>query len=95
VQTDTTQITKYGAYETADRPIVERVAELAGKRGVPMAQIAMAWELQKRPVVAPIVGATKAAHVEQAVAALDVALSDDEIAYLEEPYVPHKVVGAL
>ena len=94
-QTDETQVAKYGASEAVDAPVVARVSELAGKHGVSMAQIAIAWQLQKSPVVAPIIGATKVSHLEDAVAALTVRLSDDEVAYLEEPYVPHAVVGAL
>ncbi len=58
------------------------------------AQVAIAWLLQKPPVAAPIIGATNAAHLETAVGALDVTLTQKEVAYLEEPYVPHPVVGA-
>ena len=94
-QTDDVQVEKYGATEAVDRPIVERVSELAGRHGVTMAQIATAWQLQKSPVVAPIIGATKPSYIEEAVAALDVTLTQEEVAYLEEPYVPHKVIGAL
>ena len=78
-----------------DRPIVERVAELAAKHGVPMAHIATAWMLQKDTVAAPIIGATKVSHIEDAVAALSVKLTAEEVVFLEEPYVPHRVVGAL
>lgn len=60
---------------------------------MPRAQIALAWLLQKRPVVAPIIGATKIAHLEDAVGALSVKLSEDEVSYLEAPYVPHPVVS--
>ncbi len=77
----------------ADRRIVERVKELAEKRGIPRAQIALAWVLQKEPITAPIVGATKVSHLEDAVKALTVTLSKEEIAFLEEPYIPHAVVG--
>jgi aryl-alcohol dehydrogenase-like predicted oxidoreductase len=76
-----------------DQRIIERVAELAEKRGVPRAHIALAWLLQKEPVTAPIIGATKLTHLEDAVAALSVKLSQAEVAYLEEPYVPHRIVG--
>ena len=79
--------------EATDRQIVERVAEVAGERGVPMAQIAIAWMLSKPVVTAPIVGATKPHHLDDAVAAVDLVLSDDEIARLEEPYLPHAVAG--
>jgi len=77
----------------ADRNIVERVAEVAAKRGIPRAQVALAWVLQKEPVTAPIVGATKPNHLEDAVAALSVNLDANEIASLEEPYVPHQIYG--
>ncbi|MDE2363844.1 MAG: aldo/keto reductase [Hyphomicrobiales bacterium] len=77
----------------ADRRVVERVAEIAGSRGVPRAQIALAWVLSKSAITAPIVGATKLQHLDDAIAALDVKLSTDEIKALEEPYVPHAVVG--
>ncbi|SDO52896.1 aryl-alcohol dehydrogenase (NADP+) [Nakamurella panacisegetis] len=82
-------------YDTAssDRVIVERVAEIAAERGLSRAQVALAWMLAKPAVSAPIVGATKIQHLTDAVAAVDVSLSDDEIARLEEPYVPHAVAG--
>ncbi len=76
-----------------DRKVVERVAEIAKERGVPRAQIALAWVLQKSPVTAPIVGATKMQHLDDAVAALSIKLTVEEIERLEEPYVPHAVVG--
>jgi aryl-alcohol dehydrogenase-like predicted oxidoreductase len=72
---------------------VDRVVEVAGERGVPAAQVALAWLLRKPGVTAPIVGATKAQHVEDALAAEALELSDAEIARLEEPYVPHAVSG--
>lgn len=81
-----------GASES-DRLIAARVKELAEKHGVPRAQIALAWVLGKSPVTAPIVGATKPHHLPDAVAALDVKLTAEEMAYLEDPYVPHAVVG--
>ena len=86
---------KYGATEEMDKPIVDRVTELAAKHGTSMSQIAMAWLLQKNTVAAPIIGATKLLHVEDAVAALNVKLTAEEVDYLEEPYAPHKVVGAI
>jgi aryl-alcohol dehydrogenase (NADP+) len=73
--------------------IVERVAEVAEARGVPRAQVALAWVLSKPVVSAPIVGVTKDRHLDDAVAAVDLHLSDEEIARLEEPYAPHPVVG--
>src|SRR3954468_3787940 len=76
-----------------DFAVVERAAEVAAARGVPTAQIALAWLLHKPGVTAPIVGATKLEHLEDAIAAAGVSLSEDEIARLEEPYVPHPVLG--
>jgi aryl-alcohol dehydrogenase-like predicted oxidoreductase len=79
--------------ESTDRQIVERVAEVAEQRGVPMAQIATAWMLSKPVITAPIIGATKARHIDDAVAAVDLELSSDEIASLEEPYQTHVPAG--
>jgi 1-deoxyxylulose-5-phosphate synthase len=76
-----------------DRPVIVRVAEVAAERGVPPAQVALAWLLHKPGVTAPIVGATKLSHMEGALAAEGFALSEDEIARLEEPYQPHSVSG--
>lgn len=89
------EITKnlYAATAELDRKVVERLAEVAEKRGLPRAQIALAWLLQKEPITAPIVGPTKISHVEDAVAALSIKLTHEEIALLEEPYVPHPVIG--
>jgi aryl-alcohol dehydrogenase-like predicted oxidoreductase len=83
----------YGGTEESDRLVVERVSQLARKRGVPQAQIALAWMLQKPYITSPIIGATKVQHLDDAVAALAVKLSPEEIASLEEPYVPHPIVG--
>ncbi len=77
----------------ADFAVVDRLLEVAGERGLPPAQVALAWLLHKPGVTAPIVGATKTAHLEDALAATDVVLSPEEIARLEEPYVPHAVSG--
>ena len=85
--------TLYAATAAADRKVVERVAEVAAMRGVPRAQVALAWLLQKPFVTAPIVGASKPHHLDDAVAALTLKLSTEEISSLEEPYVPHAVVG--
>jgi 1-deoxyxylulose-5-phosphate synthase len=74
-----------------DFPVVERVAEIAAERGVLPAEVALAWLLHKPGVTAPIVGATKLAHVEDALAAEGLALSDDELARLEDLYVPHPI----
>ena len=80
-------------YVAEDFDVVDRVSDLAAERGVPAAQIALAWLLHKPGVTAPIVGATKVEHLEDALAAADLSLSDAEIARLEEPYVPHAVTG--
>ena len=85
--------TLYAATEEADRKIVERVAEVAEQRGVPRAQVALAWMVQKPFITAPIVGASKPQHLDDAVAALSLNLTSEEISSLEEPYVPHRVVG--
>jgi aryl-alcohol dehydrogenase-like predicted oxidoreductase len=77
----------------ADQGVVDRVAEVAKERGIPAAQIALAWLLHKPGVVAPIIGASKPHHLEDAVAAEKVKLSEKEIARLEEPYVPHAIAG--
>ena len=87
--------TLYVATEDADRKIVERVGEIAAKRGVPRAQVALAWVAQKPFVTAPIVGASKPHHLDDAIAALSLDLTPEEISSLEEPYVPHPVVGIL
>ena len=92
-QTDQILKSKYGSTEETDQQVVVRVAELAERFGVPRVHIALAWLLQKPPVAAPIIGATKVSHLEDAVGSLDVTLSAEEVAYLEEPYVPHRVVG--
>jgi len=85
--------TLYDPNEGADRPIIDRVAEIATSRGIPMAQVALAWQLTKPYVTAPIIGATKPHHLDDAFAAMTVQLSTDEIAKLEQPYVPHAIVG--
>jgi 1-deoxyxylulose-5-phosphate synthase len=76
-----------------DFAIVDRTNEVAAERGVPSAQVALAWVLHKPGVTAPIVGATKAEHVEDALAAAELSLSDEDVRRLEEPYVPHAVSG--
>ncbi len=85
--------TLYTAAVDADREVVGRVAEIAAEQGVPRAQIALAWVLQQSAVTSPIIGATKLHHLEDAVAALEIKLTADEMARLEEPYVPHPVTG--
>jgi aryl-alcohol dehydrogenase-like predicted oxidoreductase len=76
-----------------DFPVVDRAAEVASRRDLPSAQVALAWLLGKPGVTAPIVGATRAEHLDDALAAEQLGLSDDEVAALEEPYVPHAVAG--
>jgi aryl-alcohol dehydrogenase (NADP+) len=80
-------------YQDSDFTIVDRVVELAGRHGVTPAQIALAWLLHQPGVTAPIVGASKMPQLEQAVAALDIALSAEDRAYLEAPYQPHPILG--
>ena len=92
-ETDQVLKTLYARTEDADRAVVERVGAVAQARGVSMAQVALAWVLSKPYVTAPIVGATKMRHLEDALAALSVALTPKEVASLEEPYVPHSVLG--
>ncbi|WP_341348700.1 aldo/keto reductase [Paenibacillus sp. FSL H3-0469] len=83
----------YSQTEEADRLVALRLKEIAEQRGIPRAQVALAWVLQKKPVAAPIVGATRMSHLEDAAAAVSVILTDEEIRRLEEPYVPHPVMG--
>ena len=92
-KTDTFGRSLYGKTQDADRKVVEQVGRIAKAKGVPAAQVALAWLLQKQGVTSPIVGATKPNHLEDAVAALKVELSPQEIASLEEPYEPHPVAG--
>jgi 1-deoxyxylulose-5-phosphate synthase len=92
-ETDQVAKDKYDATTNTDRFVVERVAEVVEKHGVSRVQIALAWLLQKEPVTAPIIGATKTSHLEDAVKSLSIRLTLDEIAFLEEPYVPHPIIG--
>lgn len=92
---DTIQKMKYASSEEQDKKVVDRLSELSEKRGIPRAQIALAWLLHKPQVVSTIVGATKEKYLVDAVAALEVELTEEEIAYLEELYVPHEIIGAL
>jgi aryl-alcohol dehydrogenase-like predicted oxidoreductase len=92
-ETDQIAKQKYDATADADQLVVDRVASLADQHGVRRAHIALAWLLHKEPVTAPIVGATKISHLEDAVAALPIKLTPEEIVFLEEPYVPHRIVG--
>jgi len=92
-ETDPIAKSKYDATAEADQLVITRVAEVAARLGVPRAHVSLAWLLQKEPVVAPIIGATKISHLEEAVGALSVKLSEQDVAYLEDPYVPHRIVG--
>jgi 1-deoxyxylulose-5-phosphate synthase len=83
----------YAASKAADKAVVDRVGEVAARLGVPRAQVALAWLLQQPVVTAPIVGATRPHHLEEAVAALSVSLPPAEITALEAPYAPHAVAG--
>ena len=80
-------------YRDEDRTIVEAVAGVAADRGVSPAQVALAWMLSKPGISAPIIGATKMAHLDDAIAAVDVELTSDEIGRLEAPYAPHEIAG--
>jgi aryl-alcohol dehydrogenase-like predicted oxidoreductase len=80
-------------YGPADFDVVDRLNEVAGEKGLPPAQVALAWILHKPGVTAPIVGATKLEHLEDALAAAELTLTAEEIARLEEPYAPHPVLG--
>jgi aryl-alcohol dehydrogenase-like predicted oxidoreductase len=92
--TDGTVRAKYDHAKDNDLSIVKRVAEVADRHGVPMAHVALAW-LWAKGCASVLVGCSKPARVDDAVAALDCKLTDDEVAYLEEPYAPHTIVGAL
>lgn len=92
-ETDQIQKMKYDATAETDQQVIVRVAEVSEKYNVPRVHIALAWLLQKSPVTAPIVGATKTSHLEDAIGALSIKLSQEDVAYLEEPYVPHRIIG--
>lgn len=91
--TDKFGSTMYGSTEEADQRVVEAVGKVAGERGVPYAQVALAWMLSKPFVTSPIVGATKPHHLADAAAAIDLKLTADEITALEAPYIPHPTLG--
>ena len=93
LQEDSYARLKYDASAEQDDVIIQRVAEIADKRGVSMTEVSLAWLLTK--VTAPVVGATKLSHIEGAAKATELVLSDEETAYLEEPYVPHRLVGVM
>jgi aryl-alcohol dehydrogenase-like predicted oxidoreductase len=83
----------YAKISEGDRQIIEEVGNIAARRNIPRAQVALAWLLQKPEITAPIIGATKPQHLKDAVAALDVKLTEEEVKALEAPYLPHPVVG--
>lgn len=85
---------RYGASEDVDKLIVERVAELAKKRNIKMSEVALSW-LYKKGVASPIIGASKTKYIDDAINALNVELSDEEVSYLEELYVPHPLKGPI
>jgi len=92
-KTDQIQRSKYDATADADRLVAERVATIAEKHDVPRIHVALAWLLSKETITAPIIGATKISHLEDAVGSLSVKLTAEETAFLEEAYIPHSVVG--
>jgi aryl-alcohol dehydrogenase-like predicted oxidoreductase len=92
-ETDEAMTRLFAKTQEADKKVVDRVAEVAEARGIPRAQVALAWVLSKPVITAPIVGATKLHHLDDAIASVGVRLSADEIAALEAPYGPHEVVG--
>jgi 1-deoxyxylulose-5-phosphate synthase len=95
LETDPIARRKYDATAGSDKMVIDRVAEIAEKYGVQRAHIALAWLLHKMPVAAPVIGATKISHLEGAVSASNVKLDMDDITYLEEPYLPHPIVGLI
>jgi aryl-alcohol dehydrogenase-like predicted oxidoreductase len=92
-ETDAYGQTLYNASQEADRRVVDAVQRVAQRLGVPMARVALAWVLRKPGVSAPIVGATKIEQLDEAAAAVSLKLSDEDVAELESPYVPHAVAG--
>jgi aryl-alcohol dehydrogenase (NADP+) len=95
--TNRTESDEFGRYlygmQESDRAVADAVAAVAKRRGVPRAQIALAWVLRNPAVTSPIIGATKPHHIDDAVAAGDLELTDEEVKTLEDPYVPHPIVG--
>ena len=86
---------KYDATAEADKKVVERLSEIAEKRDLPRAHIALAWLLHKESVVAPVIGATKISHLESAIESASIELAPEEISFLEKPYIPHPIVGPI
>ena len=94
-KTDKTAVKKYDDAKDIDLPIVKRIKEIADKKNISMAQVSLAWLLSKKLVASPIIGCTKISQLEDLVKAIKVKLSEEDIKYLEELYVPHDTVGAL
>ena len=92
-ETDQFGKTLYSQTEEADRRVVDRLGEISDQRGVPHAQIALAWMLGKPAMTSPIVGATKLQHLKDAAASVSLRLTVEEIESLEEPYIPHPILG--
>jgi aryl-alcohol dehydrogenase-like predicted oxidoreductase len=92
-RSNTDPFTDYLYEQPTDFDVVEAAQQVAAARGVPTAQVALAWLLSKPGVTAPIVGSTKLSHLQDALAAEELTLSGDEVASLEKPYVPHPVLG--
>jgi aryl-alcohol dehydrogenase-like predicted oxidoreductase len=92
-ETDQFGTKMYAQTEDADHKVVDRVGQLAEQRGIPRAQLALAWLLSRPAVTAPIVGASKPHHLKDAIAALSVRLTTEEVAFIEQPYTPHPVLG--
>jgi 1-deoxyxylulose-5-phosphate synthase len=93
LETDPIAKWKYDTTADADKLVIERVAEVAEKHGVLRTQVALAWLMQKEPVTIPIIGTTKISQLEDAIPSISVKLAPEEVAFLEEAYVPHKIVG--
>jgi len=92
-KTDEVQLSKYSSTEADDQIIIDRVAKIAEKRGITRSQVALAWLMNKNTI--PVIGATKVSHLEDSIGSIRITLSPEEMAYLEEPYLPHRIVGAL
>jgi 1-deoxyxylulose-5-phosphate synthase len=93
LETDSIAKSKYDSTADADNLVIERVAEIAEKHGVLRTHVALAWLMQKEPVTIPVIGGTKISHLEDAIPSISVKLTPEEVAFLEEPYLPHKIVG--
>ncbi len=93
-RTDKVARSKYDSTEEADKSIAARIAALAGKYGTSMTRICFAWHFAKG-VASPVIGATKEKYLDDAVGALDIRLTEEDVAFIDEPYVPHRIVGAL